>query len=434
MKIPDSSALKASSAPSKKKPLYKSLFFQILIAVVAGVLIGHFWPDLGAQLRPLGDGFIQLIKMIIAPLIFCVVVTGIAAVGDIKAVGRIGLKAVVYFEVVTTFALLFGLLVALLLFPPCRWLERRGWARAAAISLLLVLIVLLFLGAIFLLGIELDVFVRQIPTVARRLAAMAGRIQGWLELKYRLSRDVQAGWTGKMVDEAGQNLAAVLGGLLNTTVSTVVTLVMIPVYAALFLYHRGTFVYFLSRMAGAKLRERLPVILEQSILSYFRFVRGTLFVYCIVGALNSLGLFLLGIDKPLLYGMTTAFMTFIPYIGILISASIPVSIALITRDEAWYPLAVVAVFSFVQYLEGNVIFPRVVGKQLSLSTWATLVGLIAGTILWGVPGMILFIPFLAMLKIVSDNIPEWEALNVLLDRDKGYHRDRQAAQKAGKTD
>jgi len=320
--------------------------------------------------------------------------------------------------------LLFGLLVALLLFPPCRWLERRGWSRAAAISVLLVLIILLFLGVVFLLGIELDVFVRQIPTVARRLAALAGRIQDWLEFKYRVSRDTQAGWTGRMVNEAGQNLAAILGGLLNTTVSTVVMLVMIPVYAALFLYHRGTFVYFLTRMVGAKLRERLPVILEQSILSYFRFVRGTFFVYCIVGALNSLGLFLLGIDKPLLYGMTTAFMTFIPYIGILISASIPVSIALVTRDEAWYPLAVVAVFSFVQYLEGNVIFPRVVGKQLSLSTWATLVGLIAGTILWGVSGMILFIPFLAILKIVSDNIPEWEALNVLLNRDKGYRRQR----------
>lgn len=90
MKIPNPEALKASSVPAKRKPLYKSLFFQILIAVVAGVLIGHFWPDLGSQLRPLGDGFIKLIKMIIAPLIFLVIVTGISAVGDVKAVGRVG--------------------------------------------------------------------------------------------------------------------------------------------------------------------------------------------------------------------------------------------------------------------------------------------------------------------------------------------------------
>jgi aerobic C4-dicarboxylate transport protein len=95
-----------------KKRWWTSLFLQLLVAVVAGVLVGHFWPSFGAQLKPVGDGFIRLIKMIIAPLIFCVVVTGIAAVGDIKAVGRLGLKAIVYFEVVTTFALLFGLLVA----------------------------------------------------------------------------------------------------------------------------------------------------------------------------------------------------------------------------------------------------------------------------------------------------------------------------------
>ncbi|TNB69507.1 cation:dicarboxylase symporter family transporter [Arthrobacter sp. BB-1] len=100
-----------------RKPLYKSLFIQILAAVVAGVLIGHFWPDIGAALRPLGDGFIQLIKMIIAPLIFLVIVTGIAAVSDVKAVGRVGVKALAYFTGATLFALVFGLVVGNLFQP-----------------------------------------------------------------------------------------------------------------------------------------------------------------------------------------------------------------------------------------------------------------------------------------------------------------------------
>ncbi|MCP3426698.1 C4-dicarboxylate transporter DctA, partial [Rothia sp. AR01] len=113
MKMSDPATLKASSArPAKKKRWYTSLFFQILVAIVAGVLIGHYWSDLGADLRPLGDGFIRLIKMIIAPLIFLVIVTGIAAVGDVKAVGRVGVKALVYFTAATLFALVFGLIVA----------------------------------------------------------------------------------------------------------------------------------------------------------------------------------------------------------------------------------------------------------------------------------------------------------------------------------
>ncbi|GGJ38702.1 cation:dicarboxylate symporter family transporter [Paenarthrobacter histidinolovorans] len=104
-------------SPAAKKPLYKSLFFQILVAVVLGIAIGYLWPDLGSALRPLGDGFIQLIKMIIAPLIFLVIVTGISAVGDVKAVGRVGVKALIYFTAATLFALAFGLVVANIVQP-----------------------------------------------------------------------------------------------------------------------------------------------------------------------------------------------------------------------------------------------------------------------------------------------------------------------------
>lgn len=110
-------ALAVAVRPAAKKPLYKSLFFQILVAVVLGVAIGYFWPGIGSALRPLGDGFIQLIKMIIAPLIFLVIVTGISAVGDVKSVGRVGVKALVYFTAATLFALAFGLLVANIVQP-----------------------------------------------------------------------------------------------------------------------------------------------------------------------------------------------------------------------------------------------------------------------------------------------------------------------------
>ena len=90
---------------------YKHLYVQVLCAIVIGVLLGHFYPTLGAQMKPLGDGFIKLIKMLIAPIIFCTVVHGIASMEDMKKVGRVGLKALIYFEVMTTLALIVGLLV-----------------------------------------------------------------------------------------------------------------------------------------------------------------------------------------------------------------------------------------------------------------------------------------------------------------------------------
>jgi len=101
----------------KKTPLYRSLYIQVLAAVVIGVLLGHFYPSVGEQMKPLGDGFIKLIKMIIAPIIFCTVVVGIAGMEDMKKVGRTGGLALLYFEIVSTVALVIGLIVVNVLQP-----------------------------------------------------------------------------------------------------------------------------------------------------------------------------------------------------------------------------------------------------------------------------------------------------------------------------
>ena len=98
-----------------RRPWYKILYLQVLIAIAAGVVLGHFFPDAGKAMKPLGDGFIALIRMMIAPLIFCTVVHGIASMSDLKKVGRIGVKALLYFEAVSTFALALGLYAAVLI-------------------------------------------------------------------------------------------------------------------------------------------------------------------------------------------------------------------------------------------------------------------------------------------------------------------------------
>lgn len=105
------------AAGKPKKPIYKDLLFQVIVAIILGVAVGHFWPTTGVAMKPLGDGFINLIKMMIAPIIFCTIVTGISGMGDMKQVGRVGAKALLYFEIITTLALIIGLVVVNLLKP-----------------------------------------------------------------------------------------------------------------------------------------------------------------------------------------------------------------------------------------------------------------------------------------------------------------------------
>jgi aerobic C4-dicarboxylate transport protein len=107
----------AAAGPRPHRPWYKVLYVQVLIAIAIGIAVGYYWPDLGKALKPLGDGFIALIKMMIAPVIFCTVVHGISSMGDLKRVGRVGVKALLYFEIVSTLALGIGLIVGELLQP-----------------------------------------------------------------------------------------------------------------------------------------------------------------------------------------------------------------------------------------------------------------------------------------------------------------------------
>ena len=127
-----------------KPPLWRSLYFQVLVGIALGVLVGWLWPEWGRSLKPLGDGFIKLVKMIITPVIFLTVVTGIAGMADLKAFGRVGAKAMAYFLTLSTLALAIGLAVANAVRPGAGLARATGWdllaVRIGAVAATLLLL------------------------------------------------------------------------------------------------------------------------------------------------------------------------------------------------------------------------------------------------------------------------------------------------------
>jgi predicted PurR-regulated permease PerM len=327
---------------------------------------------------------------------------------------------VLYFGKTLFVPLCYGLLIAMVLYPVCKWLENHRWPRSLAITTGL-LIVFIFFGLLMsVLFFQINILRQDIPPLLNKLKPSLMQLQQWLETAFNFSIAAQNEWLQQFIRSSGSSTGNILQSTISATAGGLFTLFLVPVYAALFLYNREVFVQFLAKLTGSKYSKQLQAIVSETIHTYFKFIKGMAMVYLIVGVLNSIGLLALGIPHAILFGMLTAIMTIIPYVGIFVSALLPISVAWITKDSVWYPIGVIAVFSFVQYLEANVIFPKVVATQLKVSTWATLVAIIAGGIIWGVSGMILFIPFAGILKIVSDYIPEWEALNILLGRESNY--------------
>jgi predicted PurR-regulated permease PerM len=137
-------------------------------------------------------------------------------------------------------------------------------------------------------------------------------------------------------------------------------------------------------------------------------------VYALVGVLNSIGLLLLGVPNAILFGLIASILTFIPYIGIMVGSLLPIAIAWVTYDSIWYPVGIVAMFTFVQYLEANVIFPWAVSNRLNVNTLVVLIAIFVGGLLWGVAGMILFVPFVGILKLIADHNPKLKTLSMAL--------------------
>lgn len=322
-------------------------------------------------------------------------------------------SVLLYFGKTLFIPLFLGLLIAIILFPVCKWLEQHKISKSIAITICLLIVAILFSMLLALLVWQINVFSQEAPDIYSRLTETIQEFQTWLSDHLQLSFTSADEWKKDILP----NIGTLAQSTVAATTNTLFILFLTPVYTALFLYHRKTFVHYLQLVVPAKYHAQLNSILHETVHTYFNYIKGMIAVYIIVGILNSAGLLVLGVKHAILFGMLCAFMTIIPYIGIIVSSLLPISMIWIQTGNFWYPLAVIAIFGFVQYLEANVIFPKVVGTQLHVSTLSMLIAIIAGGIIWGVAGMVLFIPFVAIAKIISGNIDEWKPLYLLLSRD-----------------
>lgn len=308
----------------------------------------------------------------------------------------------------------FALLISFVLYPVCRWLELRLLPRWAAIGVCLLLLLLLMGGMVYLLVRQVLRLGSEWPNLQRKL------LQAWQDLSLHLHQEYgievarQVAWAESMVADALSSAFAMLQGVVFSSAVSLVLFVLIPIYVALILYKREQLARALYAFFPEEEHGTISHILHQTITTYYNFIKGMLIVYLVVGVLNSLGLLIIGVPHAILFGVVASVLTFIPYVGITIGAVLPMTVAWVTYDSVWYPLGVVAVFAVVQYLEANLIFPWAVSTRLQVNMLFTLLAIVAGGILWGASGMILFIPFLAILKLIADKHPHMEPISLLL--------------------
>lgn len=293
-------------------------------------------------------------------------------------------------------------------------MELKGISRALAILLSLSAVLLTCCGLLYLLFLQINEFATEWEPFKIKLIEALNEISIYTSKHFAITTEEQLAFLNNAINNSGTETFSLIKTLLISLSNYAFFLFIIPVFSALLLYHRKMLVEVLNQIVPAEKKDTTHEILLETIIAYYNFIKGMALVYLIVGLLNSIGLAIIGIPHPFMFGFIASILTFIPYVGIMISSLLPIAVSWITFDSIWYPVGVIVVFAIVQILEAYVIFPFAVGNRLKINTLVIIIMITAGGILWGAAGMILFIPFISIIKLIADRTPSLKSLSLLL--------------------
>lgn len=320
--------------------------------------------------------------------------------------------------------LLFAIIFSSMLFPICLQLER--WRVHKGLAAFVSVLAAGILLALFLMIVTMQLLhlVGQGPVFIQKMNGLIDRIETYVSLHWRIEKSTQADHVHQLLRKLMDNSSAYFSSGMTFTANLISQFVLVLLFSFFLLYLRVFFLEFFYKVFASSDKLLIDDTMQKIYLVIQNYLIGLLKVIGIIGTLNSIGLWCLGIESPLFFGFLGGILVIIPYIGILIGSALPVLVALITKDSYWYAVGVMAVFLFVHILEGNLITPYVVGSKVSINPLVAIFALLLFGKLWGLPGLILALPVTAICKIIFDLLPGFKAVGFLLGKPQKYHFSR----------
>ncbi|WP_242919368.1 AI-2E family transporter [Pontibacter liquoris] len=310
--------------------------------------------------------------------------------------------------------LAFSVLFALLLLPFTRNLERLRIPRPLAILTSILLVVVVLGLVIWFLSMQLMSLTSELDSIGGNVVDLIDNVQNFLYHKFGILPSNRTELIQNLVGSVQDIATSFLGNTISITTGAIAALTIVPIFVFCLLYYRDHLEQFLFKFTTKDHRGGLLqtiVNIQRVVQSY---ISGLMIVIVVVSLLNSAGLLLLGVKYAIFFGVFASILTIIPYIGIMIGATVPALFTLAATGHMIDALLVIGVFAFVQFLEGNFITPLVVGSKVSINPFAAIVALLVGGEVWGAPGMIIALPFIAMLKVIFDAYEPLAPLGFLL--------------------
>lgn len=307
-----------------------------------------------------------------------------------------------------------AILMSYLLYPLVVRLEMLRLPRFLANLIAILLLFSVFTGIIFLMYKQLEVLLDDLPSLKAQALQNIDQLETYIQSISGLEVHKQHQWLKENVNNIFESGSKFLSATFTATTSTLVKMFLLPVFIYYMLFYRQKFFIFLLRIIPGDKKSVAVVILKKISQMVQRYIGGVFIVVLVLSVLNSIGLAIVGIQYPIVFGLISAFFNFIPYFGTWIGAAVPLLFALLTGDSIQIALGVLILFTIIQFTENNILTPNITGGYVDINPLITILSIIIGGMVWGVAGMVVVLPVVATIKIISEHTPSMHAVAYLI--------------------
>lgn len=311
--------------------------------------------------------------------------------------------------------LAFSLLLSYLIYPIVFRLERWGIHRIPAILIVIITFIIVVGAVALFFSIQIANIQIDVDAVKNKILQGNGSIGLGLEKFFGVDTEMINGYAERMIQDLVSAITSGSAKIFTTTSTIVFQIFILPVFTFFILFYRTKTAFFIFKLTGEKSKKKTIKILREVSRVTSRYLGGLFGVVLILAVLNTLGLTIIGVPHALVLGVGAALLNLIPYFGTLLGALIPLIYVLISTPDPWsLALKVAIMFIIVQFLENNIITPNVVGNNVKINALTIIIGLLLGNLVWGIAGMLIIIPYIAILKIIMRNIESLQPFAYLL--------------------
>ncbi len=311
---------------------------------------------------------------------------------------------ILYFGREILILLMFSIFLAMLMTPASNKFESWGMSRGVSTTLS-VLIILVVLSAIVALIItQITALTGDLPQMQTKIESLIDKLQEFVRNTFGISDKKQIAAAKDQVKGIMENAGKFFTGMVSGFASFLGGLILVLIFMILFLFKREKYENFFVMLFRNEQQEEVKEIIQNISGIAQQYMMGRTISIVLLAVFYAIGFLIIGIKNAILLSAIAAIVTFVPYIGTFLGGFFPFIMALITENSFWPALGVIAVITLAQAFDNYVISPLVVGKNVNINPFFTIFILVVGGILWGIAGVILFLPLLGMVKIIFDNI------------------------------